>query len=354
MESRIPSSGAPGTYTACCSAAPSPYSSPYLGNCTNNSLVSNPEPSDINTIYPFSYQMERSGLTHSSHHQTVHWTHHSLMPVPAAPNSHLPVHWQQVFPSTAGGPSSLDWANEQKFSHLASAPQLQSPLLSSVERLEPVPAYCSSPGTVVSTHCETTPDLSSTMEDFKPLIHCSSPVGDLPQPAFLDHDTLPSEYMHQMDLVAMYSSPESSQIMPTALPDYEISTLGFSVKQEMSPQPLSETDLSPADAEKIRVMDEKTKLSRLRNTNNLSSSQPRPQCQYCRQTFTRRHNLLVHMNTQHSPYLEKLHECYVCQQAFKRETDLQRHIDSVSPPKTTLIECSNKRLETQPGGQIPL
>jgi hypothetical protein len=91
--------------------------------------------------------------------------------------------------------------------------------------------------------------------------------------------------------------------------------------------------------ERIRIMEERTKLVRRRlrmagrgSGSSSTSSSPgkaKPTCVECQKTFSRKHNLHQHTLRMHNPDRKRMHNCEHCDKSFDRQADLNRHLDSV-------------------------
>jgi hypothetical protein len=336
MESCPTSSDVGGAYSTSISSAPL-YSIPYSGSGAVNTFPGIAVNPGLNVQDAFSYHSGLSGLTNAFHNPTGPWASEALMPDSTASLSHLSPRWQHQFGVSHGLPIPEEWSPKQGFSPALSAPHHQSPLLASIEpqTTEPVPGCSSSPSTPVSSGCDTPPDLFSTMEDFKPTIQASSPIDSLSHTPFLHDGSLTSAHMFQSlhsppmtvydSLGAMFTSAGSPQMMPAMTFGY-----GEAESHEVLPEPFQGDELE-ADTDKIKAMDEKTKLVRKRHPKNQSSTY-RPVCELCNAQFSRRHNLVQHQLTKHSDVVEKPYKCYTCEHAFSREADLKRHVESVSQP----------------------
>ena len=121
----------------------------------------------------------------------------------------------------------------------------------------------------------------------------------------------------------------------------------------------------PTVEERIRIMEERTKLVRRRQSRMAAgraaggrtswsgrsvAGKAKPICEECQKTFSRKHNLHQHTLRMHNPDRKKTHNCEQCDKTFDRQADLNRHLDSVSACATFAdsadrlqIHCAEKK-----------
>jgi hypothetical protein len=122
---------------------------------------------------------------------------------------------------------------------------------------------------------------------------------------------------------------------------------GAQARRSSLPEPLEAKDEQRGSTvdERIRIMEERTKLVRRRHASRMAAGRSssgssssgsstagkaKPTCRECNKTFSRKHNLHQHTMRMHNPDRQKLHICEHCEKPFDRQADLNRHLDSVS------------------------
>jgi hypothetical protein len=205
-----------------------------------------------------------------------------------------------------------------------------------------VPGLLSSPCTTISTRCNTPSDRSS-LEDLKRSVNSSPVTGMTPRNEF-EYSTshTPNGQMlyclqqspsaHGYDDFGLLIPASDSSLSPPAHAFTEVKQEPlpeFNDYQFRSPEPVERRTYGLS--EKIRVMDEKTKLVRKRHPNHAQVAN-RPKCTTCNKHFSRSHNLHQHILRMHTLARIKPHRCSDCGLEFDRPADLLRHQVSVSIP----------------------
>jgi hypothetical protein len=253
--------------------------------------------------------------------------------------------WAQEF-FNSSDPSHSPWpATSYQDTPLLSSPNMTAGHPHQQPHYDSTPVLYSSPGTSVSTRCDTPSSVTSGAEDMKPRI---SSLGFTPMTTAHVHNwgyatTHNSPSMHDAALVATtydthFALLESTTCSPPEHSIYETSDLEY-VKEEVDDttlmrlsQPNSEDGDEEIDEEtrKIRIMEERTALKRKRLAPLVAGGE-KPQCPKCHKAFSRKHNLRQHQLTSCSllPSRARDYECGQCSKTFHRQTDLQRHKASV-------------------------
>ena len=248
----------------------------------------------------------------------------------------------------------VSWSHSELFptpvAHLQPSPAPQSGYI------EPIPVLLSSSCTSVSSRCNTP---SSFPNSPQPGVVMASPNR---YPFLLPQEEAPMHYYGE--------APQQDQEYDTHGHLYLYSMVGSppivahdgaDSKQRLLQEPGAESssltehlnqDSEPSLTEKMQVMEERTKLVRVRQpqgwstasanshtsstrSKNVKAPAPIPRCEICKRSFSRRHNLDQHNKRKHPEHgveRMKAFKCHErdCNREFDRMADLTRHYDSVS------------------------
>jgi len=308
----------------------------------------------------FDYHRQQSHTPLLEENDSITTQHHNFLEqlFTTAPSVTLhtqedpPGQWQQDFLASSA-PNQSPWA----VPHYQQTPLLSSPSMTAGHphrnsQYDNLPGLYSSPGTTVSTRCDTPSSVTSGAEDFKPCVSMGLTPSATPHETSLPWYSMPhsSPSIHPLTLgistndshMALLASTSCS---PAESSLYETSDLEH-IKEEMDDTltGLSRPITPELDEEtrKIRIMEERTALKRQRLA-PLAASGEKPECPKCHKLFSRKHNLRQHQLTSCSllPQRARDFACSDCPKTFHRQTDLQRHKASVcalSPQHNTAYD----------------
>ncbi|KAF2671875.1 hypothetical protein BT63DRAFT_182541 [Microthyrium microscopicum] len=208
--------------------------------------------------------------------------------------------------------------------------------------LEGVPGLQYSPGTTVSTRCDTPESVHGTLVDIKPSLTATPATSIMDFPWYSVAPTPPLNSMPMFPRAQSTHSAVLSTVSSPILPSHNlypsIEKQEPEVKLEaFSPRPSSLPELNHPEgdefAQKYRIMEENTRRVRQRVPKDTLPSE-RPQCPDCLVRFSRKHNLQQHqlMSCSKQPKKERDFVCG-CGEAFHRTADLTRHQSSKHAPE---------------------